>query len=406
MNEFITIYSAEISRRLRSRIFLVGLLIGAAGIFALIKLPQAVESSYLAGAKKIVVAGDASVTARALPLLKRDFTIVGVTGTVVHPTVADLHRNDAKAIVQLVRAGKTLRTTVFVTDPGDAEPSTLRRDLLPLNLALATNLPGDKLNAIVDMPVGIQTVASKFGNAQQSDSARTIAYLLLFLLYLLIVMNSQIIMSSVAEEKTSRIAELLIASVSPTSLLAGKILASVTLAVLQLTIWLLVTFVAGANPAGGAAVPSGGSLQFSLTDVSQGELIGFLFFFLLAFLQTTTMFAAAASLVNRTEDLGSVSGPLFVPVIGAFFIAMTALRIPDAPFVVAASFIPVLSPFVMFTRMVVTAVPAWEIATAIVINVLAIWGIAILGGKLYRIGLLLYGRPPKFVQIMRALARS
>jgi ABC-2 type transport system permease protein len=188
--------------------------------------------------------------------------------------------------------------------------------------------------------------------------------------------------------------------------LAGKILASVTLAVLQLTIWLLVTFVAGANPAGGAAVPSGGSLQFSLTDVSQGELIGFLFFFLLAFLQTTTMFAAAASLVNRTEDLGSVSGPLFVPVIGAFFIAMTALRIPDAPFVVAASFIPVLSPFVMFTRMVVTAVPAWEIATAIVINVLAIWGIAILGGKLYRIGLLLYGRPPKFVQIMRALARS
>ncbi|MDQ2871886.1 MAG: ABC transporter permease, partial [Candidatus Eremiobacteraeota bacterium] len=65
-----------------------------------------------------------------------------------------------------------------------------------------------------------------------------------------------------------------------------------------------------------------------------------------------------------------------------------------------------LSPFVMFTRMVVTTVPGWELALSIVINVLAIWGIAVLGGKLYRIGMLLYGRPPNFMQVWRSLTQA
>ncbi|MDQ2872478.1 MAG: ABC transporter permease, partial [Candidatus Eremiobacteraeota bacterium] len=339
MNEFITVYSSEVTRRLRSRIFLIGLLIGAFGIFALIKLPQLVESAYQTQAKKIVLAGNPLLTQKAEALLKKDFTVVGVSGAVRRPSLADLHRNGAKAIVALETRGGSLRVTAYASDPGDIEAAVLRRDLLPLNIQLATNLPQNRIAGLVAIPVSIQTVASKFGSVAQSDNARTIAYLLLFLLYLLIMLNSQLIMASVAEEKTSRIAELLIASVSPTALLAGKILSSVTLALVQLAVWLLVTFAAGGSPAGSVA-GNGASFQFSIGDVSEIELIGFFVFFVLAFFQTATLFAAVASLVNRTEDLGSVSGPLLVPVIGAFFIAMIALRIPDSPWIVAASLVP------------------------------------------------------------------
>ncbi|MGZ3550107.1 MAG: ABC transporter permease [Vulcanimicrobiaceae bacterium] len=405
MNDFITVYSAEIVRRMRSRIFVVGLLIGAVGLFGLIKLPQTIESAYATQAKKIIVAGDPALTAKAKTALQRSYTVVATIGPVTDPSAADLRAHGAKALIALNRRGDTLAVSAYAVDPGDIETSDLRRDLLPLNLEMATNLSASRVHSLVAIPVEIKTVASKFGTAAQSDSAHVIAYLLLFLLYVLIMMNSQIIMSSVAEEKTSRIAELLIASVNPSSLLAGKIAASATLASIQLFVWVLMTFLAAGSSGGSAltSANSGDSFQFSPADMSQGLLLGFVIFFVLAFLQTVTLFAAVASLVNRTEDLGSVAGPMMVPVIAAFFIAMMGLRIPDSPLVVASSFIPVLSPFVMFTRLVVSTVPAWQISLSLAINLLAIWGIAILGAKLYRIGMLLYGRPPKLTQIWTAM---
>lgn len=408
MNQFVTVYSAEIVRRLRSRIFLVGLLLGALGMFALIKFPQFVDSTYVGQARKIVLAGDPSLAARAKPLLSKDFTLVGTMRAAGHPTVEDLRAHEgAKGIVELRRTPAGLRVRVYARDPGDIEPHSLRRDLLPLQLELGAHLSPGQTHALLDIPVTVRTVASKFGTAEQSNSARVIAYLLLFLLYLLVIMNGQLLMSSVAEEKTSRIAELLIASVNPTALLAGKIAASVSLAFVQLAVWIAVSFAAGGSPGASAAVSSSGNaLQFSLADVSLGELAGFLLFFVLAFLETATLFAAVGSLVNRTEDIGSLSGPLILPIVAAFVIAIMGLAVPDSPIVVLGSLVPIVSPFIMLTRMVVSNVPNWQLVLSVAVNLLAIWGIAVLGGKIYRLGMLLYGRPPKFAQIFKALRSS
>lgn len=403
MNELITVFSAEFMRRIKSRSFLVGLLIGACGILVMLKLPDYMDS-FATTSYRVVLAGNPQTIELARPLLKKDYNIAAVAPNLTHPEQRDIDAHGrASAVIVLQRAARGLDVTVYARDPGSVNEPRLRRDLLPLHLAIATRLSQAQVDSLVRMPIAVRPLASKFGTAAQADQARGIAYVLLFLLYLLIVLNSQLIMTSVAEEKTSRIAELLVASVNPSALLAGKIAASATLAIVQMAVWVAVGFAVGAQSLGPGVSDSPGASAAGVGSVPPGDVIGFAVFFLIGYLQMAVMFAAIGSLINRTEDIGSIGGPFFIPVIAALLIAVTALGVPDAPLVVATSFVPIIAPFVMFSRIVVTTVPLWQIALSLAINLAAIYAIAVLGGKIYRIGMLLYGRPPKLAQLIRAL---
>ena len=402
MNEFITVYSAEIMRRLRSRAFTIGLIIGAIGIVLMIRLPALIDS-FATQSYRVILSGDPALIAQARPLLKKDYNIAAAAPGLTRPTAADLRAHDnASAVLVLERTAQGLQITVYARDPGAITTADLRRDLLALHVGFAMHLPPDKVSSLLKMPVVVRPLGSKFGTAAQADQARVVANILIFLLYLLIVLNSQLILTSVAEEKTSRIAELLVASVNPSSLLAGKIAASATLAILQMVLWVAIGFAFGST-AGSRVGSDGGPPSLSLGGISSTDVAGFAVFFLLGYLQMATMFAAIGSLINRTEDIGSIGGPFFVPIIAALLLAVTALQVPDAPAIVAASFIPLIAPFVMFARIVVSNPPLWQIAFSFAINVAAIWFIALVGGKVYRIGMLLYGRPPKLAQLWHAI---
>lgn len=405
MNELVVVYSAECMRRLQSRAFWLGLVFGIVGVALMMKLP-AFLNSYTAQTKRIVIAAPAALAARAKPLLAKSYTVVGVMPPLTRaPRESDLTNRKTSAIVALSSDARGLHVIVYARDPGNLSTSAFRRSLMPLAVQMETGLTDARIASLLQMPIDMRSVSSKFGTAAQADAARIIAYLLLVLLYILTMVNSQMIMSSVAEEKTSRIAELLVASVSPSALLAGKIASSATLALLQMAVWVGFAFAMGVHP-GASPTDDASSMSFipfSLNGISGTDVLGFALFFLIGYLQMATLFAAAGSLINRTEDLGSVSGPLFIPVIAAFFIAISALAVPDSPAVIVTSFVPLIAPFVMFVRIVVSNPPFWQVALSFVINVAAIWAIAVLGGKIYRIGMLLYGRPPRLSQIINVL---
>ncbi len=404
MSEFNTVFVAEVVRRIQSRSFLIGLLVGALGIVVMLRFP-AYLNSFATKSYRVVLAGDRATIAAAKPLLQRDFNIAAMQPGLTVPTRKDLERHDNASAAIVLQGSTGLRIKVYARDPGAVNTAHLTRDLLPLHAALATHLPPSRLNDLVQMPVEVVPLASKFGSAAQADQARGMAYVLIILLYLLIVLNSQLIMTSVAEEKTSRIAELLVATVDPSALLAGKIAASAVLALVQMAVWVAVGFGAGSSSVapGTDLADTGIDRAFSFTAVPIGDIAGFIVFFIVGYLQMAVMFAAVASLINRTEDIGSIGGPFFVPVIAALIIATTALAVPEAPLVIVASFVPMIAPFVMFARIVVSSVPAWQIALSLAINIAAIWGIAVLGGKIYRAGMLFYGRTPKFGQLLRTL---
>lgn len=403
MTDFITVYSAEIMRRLQSRTFWVGLLFGVLGVAAMMEIPRFLDK-YTEESKRVLLAGDPQIVAAARPLLDKDFTIVGRQPSMGAPSLDELQAKKAVGVIAVSRAANGVQVIVYTKDPGAISSSRLQRDLMPLNLQLAAGLPRDQVRTLMRVPVTVHSVASKFGTAAQMNTARTIAYVLLLLLYILIMVNSQLIMSSVAEEKTSRIAELLVASVNPRALLSGKIASSATLAIAQMIIWVAMAYALGAQAGPANAASSDNSdMGFSLTGISPGDIAGFVVFFLIGFLQTATLFAAVASLINRTEDLGSLSGPLFLPIIAAFIISISALAVPDSPAVVITSFVPLIAPFVMFARIVVSSVPTWQIIASLAINIAAIYVIALLGGRIYRVGMLLYGRAPRPSQIWHAI---
>ncbi|MDB5093049.1 MAG: transporter permease, partial [Candidatus Eremiobacteraeota bacterium] len=194
-----------------------------------------------------------------------------------------------------------------------------------------------------------------------------------------------------------------VATLDPAQLLFAKILAATATSFVQLAVWIGTSLVVGKTVAGffaegSAAVGNGPEL-----GVTAPEILWFIVFFVIGFVQCAVLFAAAGSLVNRSEDVGSVSGPLYIPIIGAYIIAQFALQYPNAPNVVAFSFVPLVAPFVMFTRVVVGSVPAWQLVVSISLNVLAAFALARFGGRIYRVGMLMYGRPPSPRQIVAAM---
>jgi ABC-2 type transport system permease protein len=400
IDDVFTVYAAEVARRIRSRPFVVSLLVGALGIAFLIRSPSLIRDAYTAN--RIVLVGNPALTARARPLLQRDFT-VDATLPAQPVDASMLRRHHADAVLALGSDSDGLNVTVFTHDPGTLDQSDIRRALLPLQLQIATHRSAADVAQMTTLPILVQAIGSKFSSATESLAVRGVAYTLIFLLYLLIMLNSQLVMSSVAEEKTSRIAELLVSSVNPIALLSGKILASATLGFVQLAVWIAAAILLGGD--GGSSVAASPrhademSLNGIFSVISPNVLAAFLVFFAIGFLQLALLFAGGASLINRTEDLGAIALPLVFPLVGALIIATIALGTPEAPLSVAASFIPILAPFVMFARVAVSNVPVWQLALSLGINLGAVAVIAVLAGKIYRVGMILYGRSPSLGQI-------
>ncbi|GAC1425347.1 MAG: ABC transporter permease [Candidatus Velthaea sp.] len=407
MNDFAIIFQAEFLRKIRSRPFILGSLIGAISIIAISYLPGMLTSAMSTSSKTIVLAGEPALVAQAKMLLGKDFKIIGTVPPLTKPpTIADLDKFEkASAIAELQRNARGLHVVAYSRDPSNFRTS-FGRDLVPLNIALATHLPQSQIGPLLKVPVKVQSLDAKFADQSAADSAKAVGYGLVLLLYMSILINSQTVMSSVAEEKTSRIAELLVATTSPAYLLAGKIFAAGVAGLIQLTVWIGAAYLAGSRFASSMTAgesPDPANAGFGSFDISTGVIVAFVLFFIIGFMQYATLYAAAASLINRTEDLGSVAAPLVIPVVGGFLLAQYALVAPNSTNVQIISQIPLLAPFVMFTRLTAATVPVWQIVLSVLINaaatVLIIWA----AGKVYRVGLLMYGRPPNIRQVIAAL---
>jgi ABC-2 type transport system permease protein len=400
------IFSAEFVRRIKSRAFMAGTLIGAASIVLIALLPTLLGGAMSRASKSIVLAGEPGLVATARTLLAHDFDIVAtVPPPDGPPTTAFLDAHgEASAVAVLTRRADGLHVVAYARDPSSFREA-FGRDLAPLQVALATGVPVDRVAQHLDVPVEVRDVSGRFADASAADAAKGVAYLFVMLLYLSILLNAQSIMTSVAEEKTSRIAELLVATLDPARLLAAKILAAAATGFIQLGVWIAAGLLAGRAVTGifSHASAASSAPAFGTLAVSSSEILAFLAFFAVGFAQYGVLYAAAASLINRTEDLGSVAGPLVVPVVAGIILAQLGLQFPNSPNVVICSFVPLISPFVMFTRIAVSNVPTWEIVVSLGLNVAAAVLLAWLSGKVYRVGLLLYGRPPSLRQVVATL---
>ncbi|NLJ79839.1 MAG: ABC transporter permease [Firmicutes bacterium] len=239
------------------------------------------------------------------------------------------------------------------------------------------------------------------GHEDQNQSM-VLAYFLLFMIYMALILYGNMVASGVAEEKSSRIMEVMIATVKPLELMLGKIIGVGALGLLQFSIWMGVAALMSAlGKTGILGGMLGGSV--SLGSIPLQSVLWFGLFFLLGFFFYASIFAAAGAVVSRVEEVSQVVTIIMMFIIAGFFAAYISFLNPNSAFAVASSLIPFTAPMVMFARIVLSNPPATQIIASVLILTASVLAGAWISSKIYHLGVLLYGKRPSLLQIARLL---
>ena len=264
------------------------------------------------------------------------------------------------------------------------------------------NLTSEQMAQIYE-PASFEAVAIEENakTAEELNQARGLVYVLLFVIYFAVIMYASMIATEVAGEKTSRVMEILISSVSPVQQMFGKILGIALVSLTQMLLFLGVGYYSIKNNL--SDMQDGFFSVFGFGSTSVTTIIYAVVFTLLGYFLYATLAAFLGSLVSRVEDVQTMITPMTMLVVVGFMIAVFGLNNPETGFITATSFIPFFSPMLMFLRIGMIEVPLWEIATSIALLVATIAALAVFGAKVYRGGVLLYGKGSSFKNIMKAL---
>lgn len=235
-------------------------------------------------------------------------------------------------------------------------------------------------------------------------------YLFSFFIYIFIFMYAVQTMRGVIEEKTSRIVEVIVSSVKPTQLMLGKIVGTASVGFLQFSIWVLLTVgiyqgVAAAGlfdvDAASGTVGMAQKVFSNLASFNATLMLGsFLFFFLGGFLLYASLFAAVGAAVDSETDTQQFMLPLTIPLVISFLLATRFMTDPGSDLAVWMSIFPLTSPVTMMMRLPF-GVPGWQLGLSMLSLVLGFLGTTWLAGRIYRIGILSFGKKPTYREIWR-----
>ncbi|HKY31480.1 MAG TPA: ABC transporter permease [Candidatus Polarisedimenticolia bacterium] len=222
------------------------------------------------------------------------------------------------------------------------------------------------------------------------------------ILYFTIAMYGVTILNSTVQEKSSRVMEVLLASTTPFHLMTGKLLGKGGAALTQLGVWTVTGF---------ALSLSGGSFT-TLRGVDFAEVVApsvfawFIVFFLLGFFTMASLYAAAGSTCNTPEEATQFQFPVVMPLLASLLLSFMVIFHPDRALGTALSFVPYLSPILMFVRILVRTPPLWQILAAVAINVATILATTWMAARIYRTGVLMYGKRPTIPELLRWVRAS
>jgi ABC-2 type transport system permease protein len=266
----------------------------------------------------------------------------------------------------------------------------------------------DQILAEIHTAVDMRTVIwakNKEDKESNTLAIMSISYVLALILYMFILMFGSMVMRGVIEEKSSRIIEIIISSVRPFQLMAGKIIGVALVAVAQFVMWIVLTavFFFGFQSFSSASESVVGDLTVEFARINIFEILGFfILFFFGGYLLYASMFAAVGSAVESEADSQQLMTPITIPLILAIMIMVQTFRYPDSSLSVWASMIPFTSPIVMVAR-IPFGVPLWQIILSLTILAATFVMMAYISAKIYRTGILMYGKKPSFKEIVKWL---
>jgi ABC-2 type transport system permease protein len=264
-----------------------------------------------------------------------------------------------------------------------------------------SNLDPELVNHLTQQVNLVNMKVTKGGKEEvERGLSFVVTFVMMMFLYMALIMYGAFVMRSVYEEKLSRVVEVIISSCKPFQLMAGKVLGIGAVGLTQYFIWALVAGLLTIYSS--ALLQSFGvsSTDLSLPTIPISVLVYFVIFFILGYLLFATIYAALGAMVNSDQDAQQLQFPVLMLIILAFFISFYITKNPTSDLSRIASMIPFFAPITMFTRIAVQTPPFGEILLSIIILVLTIVFFIWLAGKIFRVGILMYGKRPTLPELL------
>ena len=439
MTKLLAIVKREYTQRVRSRMFIVTTVLLPVGIALFGVLPALVASIELGNPMRIVVMDstgklfgrlrsslednkEAAVVPEANPSTPpNQFDNKNPRFFLEDAAVGGRSENDVKA--ELERRLQAKEIDAFLILPADllqtGKAQLYRRNTSDLfstrqiqealdqsirELRLIEAHVDSKTMSELARPVVFETTRiSGSGSERDSGSGFALVFASGFLMYISVLLYGQVVLGAVIEEKETRIAEVLFSSVRPFTLMIGKLLGVSLVALTQLTIW-GVAF--GAFALYGVGILASRGIPATIPNIPISFYVYFALFFLSGYFVYSTLYALVGSLVTTAQEGGQVAMPIILLLVVSFYFFLPVSRAPDSRLSFWLSMIPFFAPVSMLVRIVTQTPPFWQIALSLLIGFVTATLLTWLASRIYRIGMLMYGKRPTIPEVIRWVRQS
>jgi ABC-2 type transport system permease protein len=247
----------------------------------------------------------------------------------------------------------------------------------------------------------VQITSAQIGHPVDHASAQVSVTVLFFIMYMVIMLYGMNVARSIIEEKTSRIFEVLLAAVRPEAMMAGKIIGVGAVGLTQVGIWLAAALLL---TAGSAAIHLGGDTLH--IAISTTQIVFFLIYFVLGYLFYSSIAAALGAMTNTEQELQQLNMFLMMPLLVCFLMLGPLLMAPDSTMARVLALVPPFTPLLMYMRVSLGHPAAWEVALSIVLLSASICVIIWISSRIYRVGVLMYGKRPTISEMLRWMKYS
>jgi ABC-2 type transport system permease protein len=422
MKKFWTVFRREYLERIQSRWYIFATVAGPVFFGSVITIPQVLTRKARPSADVAhVIILDATNTglgqriARTLRGGPLGDTLAAVVRPVLSPALPTAQNEATAEVVKhqwigylvidsAVMAGADVyyagRNASSVQDMNRLT-AAIRRSVLALRLE-RVGLDPQRIRSLTDVrsEINADRITDQ-GRGGSAELSTLFAYLVAFTLYTMIVLYGNVILRAVVDEKSSRVAEVVVASVSPDTLLAGKVFGVSSVAMTQVLLWVVMSTI---------VYKTRGSLlhlfhldipAIPFPTIGAASVLALVLFWVLGFLCYAALFAGMGAIVTNQEDATQAALPVTMLVVLAVVLVVPTLIEPNGTLARAASWFPFTAPIIMPVRMSVTQVSWYEVSSSL-FGVAVGCGLSVwLAARLYRVGLLLYGKRPSLRELVR-----
>lgn len=417
MNKTWIIIKREYLSRVTKKSFIILTLLMPILMGALMFLPAYLASRESKDSKHVAVCDKTGIIA---PLLQStpmvEYNVIDVADELNYKN--DLDNKDTYALLvipkDVVASNKvdvfgTKQVNIEVKDNINSQVRQIIEKQKLTALYVEANIP-DLEKKIAATKTRIKVNTFKVGKDQESaaeskvqesstEAAMGIAYATGFMIYMFIFMYGGMVMRGVVEEKQNRVVEVIISSVKPIQLMIGKIVGIVAVGLTQVFIWItLLVVISHYLPVS--------DVMSSIFSIDMGPVIfGFIVYFILGYLLYSSLMAAVAAAVDSQEDMQQFMTPIMLPLIAGIIILMNVIKSPEGALAIWGSHIPFISPIIMMAR-IPFGVEWWELAISITILLVTTFFCIWMASRVYRTGILMYGKKPTWKELFKWVRHS